>query len=170
LDFCLYIWGFLFPGLASLEKDLWVSAYISSSASKKAQYGELLNKYVEQAQKLPEDELMFIFLFPPRANLKVDKLLNEAYFTTAEKIKEILGRRAIVFSGNFDSLNPKTDFQKLKDMAASRGYYFDQAVALDAYGERLKKCVRKGAKNIGAGLGLKNSSDLRPELSDEAII
>lgn len=132
------------------------------------EYESLLDKYVDEAKKLRDDELMFALISPSRVLVKKELAENAPYLEKIKEIKSILGPRLIVL--HFQVLeNSSEAMDTATRIAAARGFHFDKDVLSDAYGELLGACVKIGAANLNRDAGFINKMVLRPELSDESL-
>lgn len=127
---------------------------------------ETLQIYVEQAKKLKEDELMFVFTHTTSEQLKEDLEEKKAYAVTLKAMKKILDKRLVVVSGDFDIFNEAEALDVAKEVAAARGYVLDEDVFTEAYGEILEQCVTEGAAAMNRKGGFRNKTVVRQKLTD----
>lgn len=113
------------------------------------------------------------------------KILDDMLFTAIHKMKQILGRRFIVLTE--DSSIKKEEKMKTKKtiksiaednehlkeitgamrgIAAGRGYWWDETVASEAFGEYWDACVQDGSQNLKKALKLSNEPYIREGLTD----
>lgn len=131
-------------------------------------YESLLDKYVEEAKTLHDDELMFALVSPKHALLKKELAEGATYLKKIKEMESILGPRLIVL--NFQDLDRGSEVMDTATrIAAARGFYFDKDVLSEAYGEFLDACVVVGASNLNKAAGLTKKTILRPELSDQSL-
>jgi hypothetical protein len=126
----------------------------------------LLEKYVEQAQKLRENELMLVFPHTDFGELRSDLAEGKIYAKTLKKIKEILGRRMVLVSADFDVFESPRVFQRSLSIIKGRGYDFTPDAETFAYGETLGLCVPDGAENLNKSGGFNKKTSIIPELTD----
>lgn len=127
---------------------------------------KLLIDYEEKAKTLGQDEVMVI-IAPSRISLlKKHKKLDKPYVQTIEKIKSILGDRVIVLMDRLDFFQEEEVRDKLKRVLTARGYYFDENVLSEAYGETLGCCVDDAAESFNRGEKLNNKTIVKIDLTD----
>ena len=90
----------------------------------------------------------------------------KGYLDTIHKIKEILGDRCVVFGDDLDFLNSKETQDKIRKLLKARGYYFDDKVLSEAYGETLGSCVDEAADGFNLNAGLKDKTIIRTSLTN----
>ena len=95
-----------------------------------------------------------------------DRFLKPEYLMAVKKIKEILGKRAVVMTESFHVRNSEADVEKLTKIALARGYEFDKNVLSEAYGETLACCVKEGAENLNRKVDLKEVTEIDSKLTD----
>ncbi|MCL5010919.1 MAG: hypothetical protein M1127_01775 [Patescibacteria group bacterium] len=120
------------------------------------------------------------------------ELISMILFETIDALREILGSRLIVIAENVPPLSiyaipsrwrdylkmirtvtyqnkKSTDMIKaVKQIAKERGFYWDENVESEAYGEYRDICVKEGAKNLQRMFVLKKEPIIREELTDIA--
>jgi len=156
------------PGFSS---DYRTDDALSSAKDVPEENNKLLNRYIGQAENLKEkeDEIMVALTHASKSELKKDSKENFLYFKKLEEIRDILGRRLIVLSDNFDIFEGEETMLAVKKLAKARGYVFDENVLSEAYGEALGACVDEAAQNLNLTGNLKHKTKIRPELSDTNV-
>lgn len=114
------------------------------------------------------DELMMAFLHTKREKIKQDIRADKEYIETLDELKKILGKRLIVVSNKFDITNDAEAYETAKKIMESRGYYFNQDVFIEAFGECQAACVRLG-KNVIEKAGGFERMEINRELTDAAL-
>lgn len=132
-------------------------------------YHKLLDMYLEQAKKLKDDELMIALTHTDKSEYKEGLEEQSIRFTKLQDLKKILGKRFIVLSSDFDVFWDEEAMKTIKDLAKQRGYFFDENVLSEAYGETLGVCVDNVAQNMNETGGFKNKTIIRPELTDASL-
>ncbi len=130
------------------------------------EYKMLLDKYIQEASRLGDDELMIAFAHTTLEQMAKDLKGGELYVEKLRELKKILGRRLIVLSGNNDVVNDDGVFEVAKEIAKQRGFYFDDDTLSEAYGEMLSICVERGADRLNRNAQFKEKTLVRPELAD----
>lgn len=146
--------------------------YLSDKRYRYAGYGEkeigkfnsLLDKYIEHAKKLAENELMVIFTHTEKDEVRND-LRGELYLRKIQEIKKVLGDRAIIIIMGIRDLIEQ-DISNIKKIANARGYDFDENVLSDAYGEMMENCVYNGARDLNMAGKFKNKTIIKPYLTE----
>ena len=137
-------------------------------------YKALLPLYINQAKNLGDNELMFAFVHTSKPQLKRDIEAGALYTETLKEIKNILGDRLIVTTGDTEIVHgvkkAKDALSKILRIAEARGYTFDAKVLSEAYGEMLEACVQSGAENLNIAAGLKHKTKVRSELTDFSLL
>lgn len=133
----------------------------------------LLDIYIDHAQKIPDNELVLVFLHPSLSELRRDFKAHKPYTERVRQLKKILGKRMLAFSGGFDVFgelgdNPDDQVEEIRQLAEKRGFVFNQNVSSEAYGETLGVCVEDGANNLNKILKLMKKTIIKPELTDAA--
>lgn len=141
-----------------------------------SKYNQLLERYIEKAKDLKDDELMFAF---PATNLigelKNDIKENKLYMRTLKTLKDVLGDRLIVLAEGFNFVYDIDEnvggpaFEKMKRITEARGFTFDRDVFSEAYGEMLPYCVVDGAKNLSRAGKLRRKTVVKTELTDASV-
>ncbi len=126
----------------------------------------LFEKYLAEAKNLKNNELMVALTHTLKNQYKEDLEGNLFYFKKLQELKDILGKRLIVLSSDFDLFSGKEVMQTIKDLAKKRGYVFDENVKSDAYGETLGACVDGIAQNLNTTGNFLNKTKIRSELTD----
>ncbi len=131
---------------------------------------ELMDKYIEEAKTLGEDELVFAFLDSSNGQIKSHIQNDELYICKINELRDILGRRFIVLSGVdyhdfFDS--PQEIFDDARRIAKARGYEFDTDTITEAYGECMNVCVEAGAIAFNRAGGFKEPTKIKIKLTNE---
>ncbi len=109
----------------------------------------LLNRYVERAKTLPEDEIMVAFPYF-ESQLKDHIQEQHPYDVTLRELRNILGKRLIVLTNDVH-VTPESAsdaIEKIGKICESRNYFFDKNVLTDAYGEMLAACVYTGSEKL----------------------
>lgn len=158
--------GFLSYEVPKMDGDV---GSVNPYALRMDEYNGLLDKYLTEAKTLKDDELMMAFAHTTRKQMVKDAKNEELYMVTLRELKNILGKRLIVLSGNFDVVNEDGVFDVAKKIAHERGYYFDNTVITEAYGEMLSICVERGADRMNRNAELQNKTLIRPSLTDTPV-
>ncbi len=133
-------------------------------------FEEMTTHYLEKAKTLHDDELMIVFSYRPRQMMKSDIEHGRGYAGAVDQLKEILGPRLIVLTGDVTTPEGATiDFENAKKIAEARGYTFDRDVLTEAYGEEIDRCVQWGTNNLENAGHFSHETEIRPELTDAAI-
>lgn len=133
-------------------------------------YHELLDKYINEAKNLKDDEIMIALTHTLKNNYKSDIEFDMQYITNLQKLKNILGKRLIVLSSDFDFFNDNEAMLAIKNLARQRGYTFGENVLSEAYGETLGACVDRIAQNLNETGNFVNKTKIRPELTDAHLL
>ncbi len=144
----------------------------SEPGSTQDRYNSLLDEYVKKAEEVKDkiNELMFAFIWSSRKDFKEALQEQQLYVEKLKEIKNLLGNRLIVFSGNRDVTDDGKQFVAyMERIAQARGYIFDSDVLSEAYGETLGSCVNEGAVNLNKALGLKSKTVILPELTSAIL-
>lgn len=131
----------------------------------------LLERYLQHAKGIPDDELVLVFLHTAPSDLIRDFRNRKNYTEKIRQIKRVLGKRMLTFSADFDVFGEtETTGQadEIKQMAERRGFRFNENVPSEAYGETLGVCVEEGASNLNKVLKLVKKTLIRPDLTDAA--
>ncbi len=134
-----------------------------------AEYETLLDKYLEKAKKLNPNELMFAFAHTEQPQLIEDAKEGKRYISVLRELKNILGRRLVVLSGNHDVVFDDNVFNTAKEIAEARGFYFDKDVFTEAYGEMLNICVERGTERLNTNGELNKKTLIRTDLTDTPV-
>ncbi len=131
---------------------------------------ELLDKYIEEAKILGENEIIFAFLDSDKGQIKSHIQNEELYIQKLNKLRDILGRRFIVLLGVdyhdfFD--RPNEIFENAKRIAQARGYEFDSDTITEAYGECMNVCVEAGAIAFNKAGGFTTPTKININLTNE---
>ncbi|HAI74569.1 MAG TPA: hypothetical protein DCS28_00850 [Candidatus Moranbacteria bacterium] len=148
------------PGYLS---DVKFHGYITSNEELE-NYNLLMDKYIEQAKKIGENELMVIFSHTEKDDFKKD-LFTKLYTKKIKEIKDILGNRSIVIFMDGYELDEK-DIENIKKIASARGYKFNENVLTEAYGEMLTNCVVNWAVGLNKAGKFINKTTIRSKLTD----
>lgn len=131
----------------------------------------LLDRYLEHAKGIPDDELVLVFLHATLSDLIRDFRNRKNYTQKISQMKKVLGKRMLTFSADFDVFGEtEADDQadEIKQLAEKRGFRFNENVSSEAYGETLGVCVEEGASNLNKVLKLVRRTLIRPEFTDAA--
>jgi len=126
---------------------------------------KLLSDYEQKAKTLGQDEVMVIISPSDISLIRKHKKLNKPYVQTIERIKKILGKRAVVLMDRLDFFDEKEARFKLKKVLNSRGYYFDENVLSEAYGETLGCCVDDAAEGLNREEKLSKKTVIKIDLT-----
>ena len=148
------------PGFLSYEvpKSEDVPGVKDPYKERMVEYIGLLDKYVTEAKKLPEDEIMFAFVHTDSKQFKEDMKTSQLYAEKMRELRSVLGRRLIVLSGDNDVVFDDSVMERAKEIANKRGFYFDNKVLSEAYGEMLSVCVERGADRLNENAGFENKT------------
>jgi|GEM_PF-3106304 len=133
----------------------------------------LLEMFIEQAQKMPEEELMLIFTPTDRSEFKDGIVNQDQYMTAVLEIKKILGKRAIVILDDYKLATRIPDLNKLGsyliNVIRARGFEINNDTESVAYGEYIGKCVNAVAINMRRLLKIQNPTTVIRRLTDDPI-
>lgn len=127
---------------------------------------ELLKSYEEKAKTLGKDEVMLIMAPSQISLMRRHKNLNKPYVQTIERIKETLRDRAVVFLDNSNFFDGEETRNKIKSILNARGYYFDQSVLTEAYGETIGCCVDDAAEGLNREEKLDEKTVIKVDLTN----
>lgn len=130
---------------------------------------QVLDIYLEHSKTIPKNELVLVFLHSSQDRFVKDAKEHKPYVEKIRQMRKVLGRRMIVFSGDWDIFE-KEDIQALsgviENIANGRGYRLSKDVSSEAYGETLGVCVEEGANNLNRALGLIKKTVIQPYLTE----
>lgn len=135
------------PGFISCRDVDRGESFMEESLEERLESKKLPGKYLRYAEQMGETEVMVVslpFSFDPH-DAEFDYMFDEKKKNNKvliNHLREILKDRLTLLRNRFrGDMEPERFFLRLKQVLARKGFYFDEDVETEAYGEVLQNCV-----------------------------